>query len=192
MPPLPAAPDTRAIPVTNQGLTMKPVAKAADAFRTISEVSDDLDVPKHVLRFWELKFTQIKPMKRGGGRRYYRPQDLELLRGIHKLLHNAGYTIRGVQKILREQGVDAVKALAGGAHVAPPAGAELPAPILAPAARRSDGNERLAGFAAPGAGVHGRAAQIQSVIAELELCLALAKTPAAAAAPVRKAIAKRG
>ncbi len=85
------------------------MSKAADAFRTISEVADDLDVPKHVLRFWENRFPQIKPMKRGGGRRYYRPADLELLRGIRHLLHNEGYTIKGVQKILREQGLDAVK-----------------------------------------------------------------------------------
>jgi len=83
--------------------------KSIDAFRTISEVADDLDVPKHVLRFWEVKFNQIKPMKRGGGRRYYRPEDLELLRGIRHLLHLEGYTIKGVQKILREHGVDAVK-----------------------------------------------------------------------------------
>jgi DNA-binding transcriptional MerR regulator len=85
------------------------MSKAADAFRTISEVADDLEVPKHVLRFWENRFPQIKPMKRGGGRRYYRPADLELLRGIRHLLHNEGYTIKGVQKILREQGQDAVK-----------------------------------------------------------------------------------
>jgi DNA-binding transcriptional MerR regulator len=85
------------------------MSKAADAFRTISEVADDLDVPKHVLRFWEARFPQIKPMKRGGGRRYYRPADLDLLRGIRHLLHNEGYTIKGVQKILREQGLDAVK-----------------------------------------------------------------------------------
>ncbi len=83
--------------------------KSIDAFRTISEVADELDVPKHVLRFWEVKFNQIKPMKRGGGRRYYRPEDLELLRGIRHLLHLEGYTIKGVQKILREHGVDAVK-----------------------------------------------------------------------------------
>jgi DNA-binding transcriptional MerR regulator len=88
------------------------MAKATEAFRTISEVSDDLRIPKHVLRFWEAKFTQLKPMKRGGGRRYYRPEDLELLAGIHHLLHSAGYTIRGVQKILREQGIEAVKAFA--------------------------------------------------------------------------------
>lgn len=85
------------------------MSKAADAFRTISEVADDLDVPKHVLRFWENRFPQIKPMKRGGGRRYYRPADLDLLRGIRHLLHNEGYTIKGVQKILREQGLEAVK-----------------------------------------------------------------------------------
>lgn len=83
--------------------------KTAQAFRTISEVSEELDVPKHVLRFWEMKFPQIKPMKRGGGRRYYRPEDLELLSGIRHLLHAEAYTIKGVQKILRERGVDAVK-----------------------------------------------------------------------------------
>jgi DNA-binding transcriptional MerR regulator len=83
--------------------------KSNDAFRTISEVADFLDVPKHVLRFWELKFTQIRPMKRGGGRRFYRPEDVELLRGIQHLLHGEGYTIRGVQKILRRHGVEVVK-----------------------------------------------------------------------------------
>lgn len=85
------------------------MSKTAEAFRTISEVAGELDVPKHVLRFWEGKFPQIRPMKRGGGRRYYRPEDLELLRGICQLLHAEGYTIKGVQKILREQGVDHVK-----------------------------------------------------------------------------------
>ena len=78
--------------------------KAPEAFRTISEVADELEVPKHVLRFWEAKFAQLKPMKRGGGRRYYRPEDVQLLRGIRFLLYNDGYTIRGVQKILREHG----------------------------------------------------------------------------------------
>jgi DNA-binding transcriptional MerR regulator len=80
------------------------VDKAPEAFRTISEVADELKVPKHVLRFWEAKFAQLKPMKRGGGRRYYRPEDVALLRGIRFLLYDDGYTIRGVQKILREQG----------------------------------------------------------------------------------------
>jgi len=82
--------------------------KSPDAFRTISEVAEDLAVPKHVLRFWEGKFTQLRPMKRGGGRRYYRPEDVDLLRGIRVLLYDEGYTIKGVQKILRHQGVQFV------------------------------------------------------------------------------------
>ncbi len=81
------------------------VEKSPDAFRTISEAAEELDVPQHVLRFWETKFTQIKPMKRAGGRRYYRPADVELLKGIRSLLYKEGYTIRGVQKILKEDGV---------------------------------------------------------------------------------------
>lgn len=78
--------------------------KSPDAFRTISEVAEDLDLPQHVLRFWETRFTQIKPLKRGGGRRYYRPDDVELLKGIRYLLYGEGYTIKGVQRILKEQG----------------------------------------------------------------------------------------
>lgn len=78
--------------------------KSAEAFRTISEVAVELDLPQHVLRFWEGRFPQVHPMKRAGGRRYYRPEDVDLLRGIHKLLYGEGLTIRGVQKILREQG----------------------------------------------------------------------------------------
>jgi DNA-binding transcriptional MerR regulator len=80
------------------------VDKAPDAFRTISEAAQELDVPQHVLRFWESRFREIKPLKRGGGRRYYRPEDVDLLRGIRHLLYGEGYTIRGVQRILREQG----------------------------------------------------------------------------------------
>jgi len=78
------------------------IAKSATAFRTISEVSAELDVPQHVLRFWETKFPQIRPLKRGGGRRYYRPEDVELLRRIQQLLYREGYTIKGVQRLLRE------------------------------------------------------------------------------------------
>jgi DNA-binding transcriptional MerR regulator len=85
------------------------VEKAPDAFRTISEVADDLDLPQHVLRFWETRFAQIKPMKRGGGRRYYRPEDVDLLRGIRHLLYGEGYTIRGVQRILKDEGVKFVQ-----------------------------------------------------------------------------------
>ncbi|WP_420325143.1 MerR family transcriptional regulator [Mameliella sp.] len=86
--------------------------KSRDAFRTISEVAEWLDTPAHVLRFWESKFTQVKPVKRAGGRRYYRPADMELLGGIKRLLHDDGMTIKGVQKVLREQGVRHVAALA--------------------------------------------------------------------------------
>ncbi|MBV6634753.1 MAG: MerR family transcriptional regulator, partial [Mameliella sp.] len=86
--------------------------KSRDAFRTISEVAEWLDTPAHVLRFWESKFSQVKPVKRAGGRRYYRPADMELLGGIKRLLHDDGMTIKGVQKVLREQGVRHVAALA--------------------------------------------------------------------------------
>lgn len=79
--------------------------KGPDAFRTISEVADELDLPQHVLRFWETRFNQIKPMKRGGGRRYYRPEDVNLLRGIRLLLYAEGFTIRGVQRLFKEKGV---------------------------------------------------------------------------------------
>ena len=79
-------------------------SKSPEAFRTISEVSKDLSLPQHVLRFWETKFAQIKPIKRGGGRRYYRPEDVKLLKGIKSLLYNDGYTIRGVQKVIKENG----------------------------------------------------------------------------------------
>lgn len=82
--------------------------KADSAFRTISEVADVLDVQQHVLRFWETKFSQVRPLKRGGGRRYYRPEDVELLKRIHHLLYTEGYTIKGVQKLLKEQGKKAV------------------------------------------------------------------------------------
>ena len=88
--------------------------KSADAFRTISEVSDELEVPQHVLRFWESKFGQVKPLKRGGGRRYYRPNDIELLRRIRDLLYREGYTIKGVQKLLRESRSEPASPPAGG------------------------------------------------------------------------------
>ena len=97
--------------------------KAPDAFRTISEVADELDLPQHVLRFWESRFREIKPMKRGGGRRYYRPDDVDLLRGIRHLLYGEGYTIRGVQRILREQGAKFVAVVWQAGAPQPPHGA---------------------------------------------------------------------
>jgi len=89
---------------TKKSAAPKRAAKAPGAFRTISEVADELSVPQHVLRFWESKFPQVRPLKRGGGRRYYRPEDVTLLRQIRRLLYGEGYKIRGVQKVLREGG----------------------------------------------------------------------------------------
>ena len=91
--------------------------KSPDAFRTISEVAEDLDIPQHVLRFWETRFSQIKPLKRGGGRRYYRPDDVALLKGIRRLLYGEGYTIKGLQRILKEQGPRHVQAIGRGAPI---------------------------------------------------------------------------
>lgn len=99
--------------------------KAPSALRTISEVADDLHIPQHVLRFWETKFPQLKPLKRGGGRRYYRPEDIALLRRISELLYGQGYTIKGVQRLLRE---------GAGAEEASPAEAQLALPDMGEAA----------------------------------------------------------
>ncbi len=95
--------------------------KAPDAFRTISEVAEEINVPQHVLRFWESRFTQIRPLKRGGGRRYYRPNDVDLLRGVRHLLYGEGYTIRGVQRLLREQGQSFVQGVWRAGAETPPA-----------------------------------------------------------------------
>jgi DNA-binding transcriptional MerR regulator len=115
--------------------------KAPEAFRTISEAAEELDVPQHVLRFWETRFAQIKPMKRAGGRRYYRPADVGLLKGIRALLYGEGYTIRGVQRILKEEGVGQVSAVGRGEittrkreidpDVTPPPGRAKSAPRIA-------------------------------------------------------------
>jgi DNA-binding transcriptional MerR regulator len=121
------------------------VDKAPDAFRTISEVADDLDLPQHVLRFWETRFQQIKPLKRGGGRRYYRPDDIDLLRGIRHLLYGEGYTIRGAQRILKDNGIKFVQGVWKPGAVQPAPAVEAPDPepaeALAPArppGRRAD------------------------------------------------------
>jgi len=103
--------------------------KSAAAFRTISEVSAELDVPQHVLRFWESKFGQLRPLKRGGGRRYYRPEDIALLRRIRDLLYAEGYTIRGVQKLFREQSVSPAK-IARSDEARPTPGAKSPGTAL--------------------------------------------------------------
>jgi DNA-binding transcriptional MerR regulator len=94
------------------------LAKGPEAFRTISEAAEELGVPQHVLRFWETRFSFIRPMKRAGGRRFYRPQDIIVLRGVQHLLHDDGYTIKGVQRLHREEGIRRVIAAADGATVA--------------------------------------------------------------------------
>ena len=103
--------------------------KCAGAFRTIKEAADDLDVPQHVLRFWESKFPQVRPLKRGGGRRYYRPDDIALLKRIGDLLYTQGYTIKGVQRLLREGGLEGVEAASEADEAPmpelPPEGSEL-------------------------------------------------------------------
>jgi len=140
------------------------VSKTADAFRTISEVAEELDVPKHVLRFWEGRFPQIRPMKRGGGRRYYRPEDMALLRGICQLLHAEGYTIKGVQKILREQGVDTVKKTG-----ADSAAASAAAPSEPPAAGKRGGKKATASASRVPSKAEVRE-RLLATIAELEQC----------------------
>jgi DNA-binding transcriptional MerR regulator len=107
------------------------VAKGPEAFRTISEAADELSVRQHVLRFWETKFSFIRPMKRAGGRRFYRPTDIAVLRGVQRLLHDQGYTIKGVQKLCREQGVRHL-VQAGEGDAPPPPRAEGPAPAGSP------------------------------------------------------------
>lgn len=166
------------------------MSKTAQAFRTISEVSDELDVPKHVLRFWELKFPQIKPMKRGGGRRYYRPEDIELLNGIRHLLHAEAYTIKGVQKILRERGVEAVKAAPAGSRARPADAAPSSAGAKAATGGRKPARRAATGAAKSAAGSlakaraeapalpPGAAKAVEQVIAELRACRDLLRKPA--------------
>lgn len=106
------------------------MAKGPDAFRTISEAADELGVPQHVLRFWETKFSFIRPMKRAGGRRFYRPQDISMLRGVKTLLHEDGYTIKGVQRLHKEQGLKRLLAAANGEAAPPPALVRDEGPVL--------------------------------------------------------------
>ena len=112
--------------------------KSAEAFRTISEVADELDVPQHVLRFWESRFAQIRPVKRAGGRRYYRPEDVDLIKGIQALLHGEGFTIKGVQKVLKERGARHVAEVGRKGVVAPsePVVIEKIVYVQKPAARK--------------------------------------------------------
>jgi DNA-binding transcriptional MerR regulator len=115
------------------------VPKGPEAFRTISEAADELGVPQHVLRFWETKFSFIRPMKRAGGRRFYRPQDLVVLRGVQTLLHDEGYTIKGVQKLHKEQGVKRLVEASGPGGLA----AEVDEALAIPEALQNDVRDRM-------------------------------------------------
>ena len=121
------------------------MTKGPDAFRTISEAASEVGVAQHVLRFWETKFSFIRPMKRAGGRRFYRPQDLTVLRGVRRLLHDEGYTIAGVQKLHREQGTTRLVSAASGAASAKGEGASSAA---SPVQTSIGGNDARAGLAA--------------------------------------------
>lgn len=158
------------------------MAKSSEAFRNIGEVAVELDVKKHVLRFWEAKFPQIKPMKRGGGRRLYRPSDVALLRGIRDLLQEAGYTIKGVQKILREQGIEHVK-LAVDAHEAQKrakaAGRDGEKPGPAPARAKEDMSARAMVFDDT------QIKALEAVLAELKSCQTLLTASAKPSTPPR-------
>jgi DNA-binding transcriptional MerR regulator len=122
-----------------------PIEKSPEAYRTIREVADSMDLPQHVLRFWETRFPQIRPLKRAGGRRYYRPDDVERLKLIRRLLYDEGYTIKGVQKLFKEQGVQALSSAAP-PHIGPSAeranaaegGSAKDAPVGASASRLQD------------------------------------------------------
>jgi DNA-binding transcriptional MerR regulator len=132
--------------------------KAPDAFRTISEVADEIDVPQHVLRFWESRFAQIKPMKRGGGRRYYRPDDVDLLRGIRHLLYGEGYTIRGVQRILRDEGAAFVQDVWRVGAAAPPDAEDEDADDVEATAEDGRSEPNLSALALPPRGGSGKGA----------------------------------
>ena len=147
--------------------------KGREAFRTISEVADELDLPQHVLRFWESKFTQIKPLKRGGNRRYYRPDDVQLLRAIKSLLHADGYTIKGVQKLFRAQGLKATVGQALGLEEtdADMAIADIAADLPADVANDepiTDGVVADSDVRAPVGPTNGSKAQLNDLLAELK------------------------
>ena len=145
----------------------------AESIHIIREVAAELNVEAHVLRFWEAKFPQVKPMKRGGGRRFYRPEDLELLRGIQRLLHQSGFTINGAQKILRERGPDAFRTPVGEMAGAQPKPKPTPDEPVGRAASKRIAEAAGAVRGAPGANRAEQERIIKRAIAELEACLAL-------------------
>jgi DNA-binding transcriptional MerR regulator len=147
--------------------------KSPEAFRTISEVAEEMDLPQHVLRFWETRFPQIKPLKRGGGRRYYRPDDVDLLRAVKQLLYGEGYTIKGVQKLLREQGAALVaRGLAGRERAEATKAAASPVVEKSPA-------PRPAADAGPAVAQRGDVAALRAILGDLreaERLLSLARS----------------
>ena len=147
--------------------------KSPDAFRTISEAADELDLPQHVLRFWETRFSTIKPLKRGGGRRYYRPEDVLLLKGIRHLLYDQGFTIKGVQKILKDQGARHVAAIGNGGAVdaLPPPSGEQPMDAAVEIANGEDEDAPIAmgGPVAAGLG-EGARERLNAVLRDLLEC----------------------
>ena len=145
----------RPAPAAGADLAARRPGKAAGAFRTISEVANELNVPQHVLRFWETRFAQIRPLKRAGGRRYYRPEDVDLLRRIRELLYNNGYTIKGVQRLLRDMGRRAEGEGTGEGEI------EMETPVEASGA----GEPETSPLEAPQAAV--RRAEIDAAIGEL-------------------------
>jgi DNA-binding transcriptional MerR regulator len=155
---------------------MSPAAdKASDAFRTISEAAEELDLQQHVLRFWETRFTQIKPLKRGGGRRYYRPDDMDFLRGLKHLLHGERYTIKGVQKIIKDNGIKAVQTIwkeGGAAPVPTPVSQVAPksASSVQPAPMPPAPLSAMAPLSVPHAGPGTARSHLQAALAELTEC----------------------
>lgn len=143
------------------------MAKSPEAFRTISEAASELELPQHVLRFWETRFSHIKPLKRGGGRRYYRPDDVALLRGIRHLLYDKGFTIKGVQRILKEQGVrhviDFVEQSESRLDVESP----KPATLVLASDEMGDADFQVSALAEHPAGKSANTAQLQSELAKI-------------------------
>ncbi len=158
--------------------------KSPEAFRTISEAAQELDLPQHVLRFWETRFSTIKPLKRGGGRRYYRPEDVQLLKGIRHLLYDQGFTIKGVQKILKDQGARHVAAIGNGGPLPdlPPAaamdgfdGAEFAEDVSEPAIPHANGAALSPAPAGLSAEARGRLSDVLRDLLEMKRLLERAR-----------------
>ncbi|MBL8805934.1 MAG: MerR family transcriptional regulator [Rhodospirillales bacterium] len=156
-------------PFAESASVLRRGGKSAEAFRTISEVAGDLDVPQHVLRFWETRFAQIKPLKRAGGRRYYRPEDVELLKRIRELLYKHGYTIKGVQRLLKDHGLTEIPV------PAPQPAQPRPVTVALPTMALSSPSAMPPAVSAMSPGKGADRSAIQAVVDELEALRALLK-----------------